>query len=237
MLLKKHIKQNFIIKRLRFWYRKLKLITAYNKLIKESMEWRDINRHNFTNIGNGISDCKFPMDIVKVGIGTYGTLNVASYGIGNEGLTIGSYCSIAPEVQFVLGGEHSVERFSTYPFERIFIDSNSEELFFSKGKIVVENDVWIGSNVLILSGVTLKQGTVVAAGSVITKSTEPYSIVGGNPAKLIKKRFSDEIISKLLAINFSSLDNNFIQSNIAILKKKLDNDVIDEIERKLIESK
>ena len=76
---------------------------------------------------------------------------------------------------------------------------------FSKGPIVIEDDVWIGFGSIILSGVKLSQGTVVGAGSVVTKSTDPYSIVAGNPAKLIKKRFSDEIIKRLINIDLSNV--------------------------------
>ena len=233
MKINNSLKQNFIIRNLRFLYYKMKIRSSENKVITRLIKWRDLNKHNYTCIGNGVNDSDFPINLIQVGKGTYGTLTVSSFGVGDEGLIIGDYCSIAPGVRFVLGGEHSMEKITTYPFERIYVDTNSEELFFSKGKIVVENDVWIGSNVLILSGVTLRQGTVVAAGSVVTKSTEPYSVVGGNPARFIKKRFAENIISILLSINISDIDIDFIKSNIDILKQKVDDSSINLITQRL----
>ena len=76
---------------------------------------------------------------------------------------------------------------------------------FSKGNIIVEDDVWIGSNCVILSGVKIGKGSIVGAGSVVTKDVEPYSIVGGSPAKLIKYRFSAEIITALNKIDYSKI--------------------------------
>ena len=82
--------------------------------------------------------------------------------------------------------------------------------------------MWIGTDALILSGVKLSRGTVVAAGSVVVKSTEPYSIVGGNPAKLIKKRFDDKIIEQLINFDFNSLSVEIIQGHIDCLENSVD---------------
>ena len=84
----------------------------------------------------------------------------------------------------------------------------------TKGKIELEDDVWIGKDAVIMSGVILRRGTVVAAGSVVTKSTEPYTIVGGNPARLIRKRFDDKTIQQLLSVDFNKLTETFIRRNI-----------------------
>jgi len=197
MKLKSSLKRTYLIKKARIFYNKIKIRAKQDKIILQSIEWRDVNRHNFTCVGNGINDNEFPINLIKVGKGTYGLLHVTSYGSNDEQLIIGDYCSIAQGVKFILGGEHSLEKISSYPLERIFVNTECVETF-SKGKIIIENDVWIGSDVLILSGVKLSQGTVVAAGSVVTKSSEPYSVIGGNPAKLIKKRFPEHIISQLL---------------------------------------
>lgn len=174
------------------------------RLSKIQLLWRDSNRHNYTKVVSDSKKCDFPIAKVKVGKFTYGPLNVKSYGSSDEFLEIGNYCSIAEGVKFILGGEHRYNTLSTYPFRRIVIDNSYVETF-SKGPIVVEDDVWIGTNSLILSGVKLSKGTVVAAGSVVTKSTEPYSIVGGNPAKLIRKRFSEEDIKILMTVDLSSV--------------------------------
>ena len=105
------------------------------------------------------------------------------YSSKDAGLSIGSFCSFAEGVTFMLGGGHRYDTPLTFPFAVIF--ENVEESI-SKGRIVVEDDVWIGANAIIMSGVTLSKGTIVATGSVVTKNTEPYSIVGGVPAKLIR---------------------------------------------------
>ena len=191
------------------------------KFIKVKLLWRDSNPHNFTMIDNQIEDVIFPFNKVTVGNYTYGPLRVISYGSNDEYLGIGCFCSIANGVKFLLGGEHKLNKFSTYPFMRILIDNNEIETF-SKGDIILEDDVWIGTNSLILSGVKLSRGTVVAAGSVVTKSTDPYSIIGGNPARLIKKRFNDDIIENLLNIDYNILTDNFVRDKIGILEAEID---------------
>jgi serine acetyltransferase len=85
---------------------------------------------------------------------------------------------------------------------------------FSKGNIVIDDDVWIGYGVTILSGVHIGQGAVVAAGAVVTKDVPPYAIVGGVPAKIIKYRFSPEIIEELMKIDYSKLEEDDIKNHI-----------------------
>ncbi|WBV58523.1 CatB-related O-acetyltransferase [Chryseobacterium sp. Chry.R1] len=171
--------------------------------------WKKINKHNFT-----YPVVIFPLEKVLVGNNTYGPLEVYSYTRKkDEFLCIGSFCSIAKGVKFILGGNHFSNFISTYPFKSFFLN---EEEAFSKGDIILEDDVWIGTDCLILSGVKLGQGCVVAAGSIVTKSFPPYSVIGGNPAKIIKKRFNDEIIEKLLKLDFNSLTDDFIKKNIDI---------------------
>ncbi len=130
-----------------------------------------------------------------------------------EGLIIGNYCSIAKDVRFLLGGNHYMNHFSSYPFRRMVLGQVEQEAT-TKGKIIVEDDVWIGLGATILSGVTLRRGTVVAAGSMVTKSTEPYSVVGGNPAKLIRYRFEKPVIKQLLSVDFRKITDSFIRENI-----------------------
>ena len=188
-------------------YRHIKLrVRAY--LIRK--KWRKMNPHNYTNVGHKWNDVAFQLDKVHVGNYSYGSLHVTSYKYGGQ-LYIGHFCSIASNVHFLLGGEHDYRNVSTFPFKYYFIH---EREALSKGDIVVEDDVWIGTGCIILSGVHLGRGTVVAAGSVVVKSTEPYSIIGGNPAKLIKKRFSDEKIQEFMKIDYSTWDAKFIRDNI-----------------------
>ncbi len=116
-------------------------------------------------------------------------------------LVIGNYCSIADGVCFIVGGEHRIDWVTTYPFNVLFPEgSNFTGHPASKGNIQIGNDVWIGRDALILSGVSIGDGAVIAARSVVTKSVDPYTIVGGNPAKPIRKRFRQDQIDKLLEI-------------------------------------
>ena len=116
---------------------------------------------------------------------------------------------------------------SSYPFKNKIIDGSLEGV--SKGNIVVDNDVWIGYGAVILSGVHIGQGTVIAAGSVVTKDIAPYSIVGGTPAKVIKKRFGREIIDYLLTLDYNQLDEDLILEHQADLYMQIDNKTLDEI--------
>ena len=94
----------------------------------------------------------------------------------------------------------------------------------SKGSIIVEDDVWIGARTVILSGVRIGQGAIIAAGSVVTKDVEPYSIVAGNPAKLIKYRFEDNIRAELRAFNIGMLTKNIVKDNIDKVYESLTED-------------
>lgn len=145
----------------------------------------------------------FSFEQVEVGKGSYGELNVVSFA-NNSKLIIKNYVSIAQNVSFILDAEHHLNHISTYPF-RVKILKSAEPEAFSKGDIVVEDDAWIGYGSTILSGVRIGQGAVVAAGSVVTKDVPPYAIVGGNPAKIIKYRFSEELIDKLKQIDYTKL--------------------------------
>lgn len=138
--------------------------------------------------------------------------------IGDK-LIIGKFCAIAREVKFIMNGaNHKVSGFSTYPFE-IFGNGWEKatpvmsELPY-KGDTIVGNDVWIGYDSLIMPGVNIASGSIIASRSVVTKNVGAYEIVGGNPAQLIKRRFSPEIIEKLLAIAWWDWDVEKITRNL-----------------------
>jgi acetyltransferase-like isoleucine patch superfamily enzyme len=136
----------------------------------------------------------------EIGSFTYGSVNVLTWGEGRK-LRIGKYCSIAGNLTVFLGGNHRYDWVTTYPFSAI-TDSWPEAAGItghpqSNGDVNIGNDVWLGANCTILSGVTIGDGAVVAASSIVTKDVRPYSIVGGNPAKLIRNRF-DEITTETL---------------------------------------
>lgn len=119
-------------------------------------------------------------------------------------LIIGKFCQIATGATFIMNGaNHALGGFSTFPFS-IFGDEwkdiplNPE----NKGDTVIGNDVWLGNGVTVMPGVKIGDGAIVATRSTVTKDVEPYSIVGGNPAKIIRKRFSDEVIDVLLRLKW-----------------------------------
>lgn len=172
---------------------------------------------------------KLPVDkLKKVSIKpfTYGPLNVRMWDDG-EGLEIGSFCSIAEDVLFLCGGHHNYKTLSTYPLVTAF--ENKENTSNKHGKIVVKDDVWVGTGATILNGVTIGQGAIVGARSVVTKDIPPYSIVAGNPAKVIKYRFEKEIIEKLLSFaDYSKIniektkENRYLISQENITKENID---------------
>lgn len=183
-------------------------------------KWRQANKHNQTSVKT-----KFNLNKVTVGYGTYGSLNVHTYdNTPEEVLTIGSFCSIASNVQFICGGEHYTNRLLTYPIHKKIFGIDEA---FSKGKIIVEDDVWLGTNTLILSGVHIGQGAIIAAGSVVVNDIPSYSIAAGVPARVIKYRFSQDLIEKLKSLNLQKIDNFFIQSHKELFDCELDIDTIE----------
>ena len=134
-------------------------------------------------------------------------------------LIIGKFCALATGVKFIMNGaNHKISGFSTYPFQ-IFgngwekVAPQANELPY-KGDTVVGNDVWIGYEALIMPGVQIGDGAIIAAKSVVTKDVSPYSIVGGNPAQEIRKRFADDVIDSLLEISWWNWDIQKITHNL-----------------------
>lgn len=159
---------------------------------------------------------------MSIGKYTYGIDNITTYNYGsNNKLIIGSFCSIAPNIKIYLGGNHRMDWVTTYPFghinQQIFNKFDGKGHPVSKGDVIIGNDVWIGSNVIIMSGVIIGDGSVIANNSHVVKDVEPYSIVGGNPAKLIRYRFIKEKIEKLLKIKWWNWDDSKINDNLHLL--------------------
>lgn len=161
----------------------------------------------------------FNFENVSLGDRSYGELNVVDFG-GKNKLIIKNYVSIAQNVTFILNAEHYINHISTYPFKvKILHEVESES--FGKGDIVIDDDVWIGYGATIMSGVHIEQGAVIASGTVVTKDVPPYAIVGGVPAKVIKYRFTQDLINELLKLDYSKLTDETIKKNIDDLYQKL----------------
>ena len=195
-------------------------ICERSKRAEWDREWRALNKHNFTYLSNSFPDDIEIKDIVSVGNGTYGYLNVRWFWNNQERLRIGHYCSIAEGVLFLTGGNHTMDTLSSYPFNHYY-DTGISHIAPTKGAIVVEDDVWIGLNAIILSGVTIGQGAVIGAGSVVAKDVPPYAVYAGN--KVVKYRFSEDIIEKLLLFDYSKLTSDEIIKNGELLRTKIDN--------------
>ncbi|MCG2462182.1 CatB-related O-acetyltransferase [Flavobacteriaceae bacterium F89] len=133
-------------------------------------------------------------------------------------LIIGKFCMIASDVKFIMNGaNHLTDSMSTYPFAIFgngWENAMEGKSYPQKGDINIGNDVWIGCNATIMAGVTIGDGAIIATNASVIKDVEPYSIVGGNPAKVIKKRFSEDIISKLLKLKWWNWDIEKITANV-----------------------
>ena len=159
-------------------------------LFRFQRHWRKINQHN-----NTYACCHFPVECVQIGKQTYGLLNIISYWPPAESLQIGSFVSIAAQVRFILSGNHQTHTLTTFPIHSWLTHRQYPKDAESKGEIIVEDEVWIGYGATILSGVTLGKGSIIAAGSVVTRDIPPYAIAAGNPAKVVKFRLPKDVIN------------------------------------------
>jgi len=191
---------------------------------------RLINEKIFLYLAKKIKDVDYQLlrqDLIKrnlleIGEGTYGRVNV----LRNEGsdakISIGKYCSIASNVTFITGGIHPIDWVSLYPFRINWQLENAynDGMPSTNGPIRVGNDVWISTGVTILSGVKIGNGAVIASNSLVTKDVPNYAIVGGVPAQLIKYRFSEEKIALLEKIQWWNWPNDKIKDAIPLLSSK-----------------
>ena len=135
-------------------------------------------------------------------------------------LIIGNYCSIGSGAVFMMAGNqgHRTDWVSTFPFyyqANIFKDSKNP--YKKSGNTIVGHDVWIGSEAMIMAGVTIGSGAVIASRAVVTKDIEPYAVVGGNPAEVIRYRFSDEEIEKLLILKWWDWSEERVKERVRLL--------------------
>ena len=200
-----------IYKRLRNWEKKRRIWSKYGNLTRFHFEGERYD----------------------IGDNTYGVPTVHSYDLHTK-LKIGKYCSLAAGIQIVLGGNHHVKWVSTYAFYQevptfpnwLKIGENSTY----RGDVKIGNDVWIGRNALILSGAEIGDGAVIGAGAVVAGKIPPYSIAVGNPAKVIRKRFDDDVIDKLLKIKWWDWPTNRINQYLTLICSENVDEFIKEVE-------
>ena len=157
--------------------------------------------------------------LLEVGKHTYGEIVVDTYEGSESKITIGKYCSISRDVRFINGGIHPIGWVSLYPFRiRWQMEGALQDgMPTTKGPIKVMNDVWIGTGSTVLSGVTIGNGAIIMAGSIVTKDVPAFTIVGGIPAKPVKKRFSDEAIQALEKIKWWDWSEEKVKKNVELL--------------------
>jgi acetyltransferase-like isoleucine patch superfamily enzyme len=180
-----------------------------------------INELNKIKIMNRISyEFYYPEHFIKIGDYTYGHPAMMCWD-DKTSVTIGKFCSIARGVTIMVGGEHRSDWITTYPFNRLMKSFRGIEGHpHRKGDIVIGNDVWIGGGTKIMSGVKIGNGCVIGANSLVTKDIPAYCVCGGLPAKIIRKRFSDEIISKLQEIRWWDFSEKEITEIIPLLQSE-----------------
>ncbi len=201
------------------------MVSIIRDVIEKKM-FRINNKHNSVSMV-GVYDKK----CVSVGKYSYGGINCLSFNSEYK-LKIGNFVSIAPGTTFVLSADHNINCLSTFPFKAKILKMGNEGV--SKGDIVIEDDVWIGQNAIVLSGVHVGQGAVIAAGTVVSKDVPPYSVVAGVPNKVIKYRFTKEKIDYLLSLDYSKLNKELIKKNIKSLYIPIETMSIDELKKSFL---
>jgi len=185
------------------------------RLAAHRARWRSANGHNLTR-----AETLFPIDRVSVGRYTYGPLNLHFFLHPDERVTIGNLCSIGPEVHILAGGEHDFAGPSSYPIEFLIgggpdADAGSEP----KGPVVIHDDVWIGRGCIILSGVTIGQGAVIGAGSLVAKNVPDYAIFAGG--RVLKYRFPEEDLGYMRSFDWAGLTRVELLENLELLTRPL----------------
>lgn len=147
---------------------------------------------------------------------TYGSPTILDWKQGAV-CTVGNYCSIATGVTILLGGEHRTDTIATYPFFENDGIKSCDPNGYAKGDVVIGSDVWIGHRATILSGVNIGDGAVIGAGSLVAGDVPPYAIVAGNPARILRYRFTDEQIEQLLEVKWWDWDCQRVARNAHLL--------------------
>jgi acetyltransferase-like isoleucine patch superfamily enzyme len=172
---------------------------------------------------------------VVIGRHTYGPVDFdATFPMYTEGArtVVGAFCSISPGCRILGGGEHVIDRASTFPLNaRLFDPAGRTGLDATDtGPTVIGNDVYIGVGAIVLSGVSIGDGAVVGAGAVVAKSVPPYAVVVGNPARIMRYRFDDKVRARLLALRWWDWDDEEIRASLPWFMDDIES-FLDEMER------
>ena len=182
--------------------------------LKSVITHQNIEVGDFTIYNDFVND---PRDFEKNNV-------LYHYPINHDRLIIGKFCSIACGAKFIFNcANHTLKSLSTYTFPLFFEEwdlpkSDVVSAWDNKGDIVIGNDVWIGYDGIIMAGVTIGDGAIIGTRAVVTKDVEPYSIVGGVPAKEIRKRFSTDIIARLQELQWWNWDADIIRNSIKAIQ-------------------
>lgn len=182
--------------------------------LKSVITHQNIEVGDFTIYNDFVND---PRDFEKNNV-------LYHYPINHDRLIIGKFCSIACGAKFIFNcANHTLKSLSTYTFPLFFEEwdlpkSEVATAWDNKGDIVIGNDVWIGYDAIIMAGVTIGDGAIIGTRAVVTKDVEPYSIVGGVPAKEIRKRFSTDIIARLQELQWWNWDADIIRNSIKAIQ-------------------
>lgn len=156
---------------------------------------------------------------LQMGEHSYDAPQLLSFRPHDQQVRVGKYCSISRGAQILTGGYHHAEWVSTYPFRireglpGAFLDGQP----YSRGPVVIGNDVWVGYGALIMSGVTIGDGAVVAARALVVRDVAPYAVVGGNPAALLRHRFPAHQVQALLELRWWDWDHAKVLDNVDLL--------------------
>lgn len=182
--------------------------------LKDVVSGTNIQAGDYTMYNDFVND---PRDFEKNNV-------LYHYPVNGDRLEIGKFCSIACGAKFLFtSANHALRSLSTYPFP-IFFDEweldakDIRSAWDNKGDIILGNDVWVGYEAVILSGVTIGDGAIIGTRAVVTKDVPPYTIVGGVPAKPLRRRFDDKTVERLLALRWWDWEEEKIKHHIAAIQ-------------------
>lgn len=157
--------------------------------------------------------------VLSLGSHTYGDPSVVLYPGDTAKVQVGRYCAIADGTEFLVGANHRADWVTAYPLRVVLGLPGALEDGHpaTKGDITIGNDVWIGTDALILSGVTVGDGAMIGAAAVVTKDVRPYAIVAGNPAREVRRRFPDDTVEALRRIAWWDWPDELVRERVGEL--------------------